>query len=230
MTDRKPDRVIVAGIDGMSHNLTRRLLEAGKLPVIGRLVGSGLFFRYHSLERYASPAIWTSLSTGFLPVDHGVSTFYQNYSDLKVPFIWEVLHDCYDMPVGVLGDFSIWPPRELRQGFVIPDMVALDDSACPPEYGFLKRLIDRAREKKLGIRDLIANGMLIARYAGLKTTVELASGFLGRKLRRGDTQSDGYHLRVFKQKLNLEIFLRCVSRFRVRYALIHNHLLDWTSH
>jgi hypothetical protein len=230
MNDHTPSRIIVAGIDGLSYKVTSRLMEAGLMPATRRVAEQGSFLRYKSIPGYSSPAIWTTLSTGFMPDVHGVSTFYDDYTALKVPFIWEVLHDAYDMSVGVLGDFAIWPPRSLKRGFIIPDMLAMDDSAYPEEYGFLRHLIDDARAGRMSPASLARHWLMVARHAGAGIATELGMDFITRKLGLGSRVPQAYRMRVLKQRINLGVFLKCCKRYQVRYGLIHNHLIDWTSH
>lgn len=75
LADDAPRRVVVLGIDGMDHGLTRELLAAGELPNIARLADRGTFKPLHTTNPPLSPVAWSTFITGMNPGGHGIFDF-----------------------------------------------------------------------------------------------------------------------------------------------------------
>lgn len=69
------DRVLILGVDGMDHELTRRWMEEGKLPELARLRDDGSFQKLIPSNPAQSPTSWASLTTGLNPGGHGIQGF-----------------------------------------------------------------------------------------------------------------------------------------------------------
>ena len=65
-------RLLVVAWDGADWQIVLPLLEAGRLPALGRLVGAGVMAHLASLSPQVSPLLWTSLATGKRADKHGV--------------------------------------------------------------------------------------------------------------------------------------------------------------
>lgn len=74
---RKPRfrRVVIVGLDGLDHGLTRRLLAQGKLPNLAALADQGDFKALSSTLPPISPVAWSSFQTGVNPGKHNIFDF-----------------------------------------------------------------------------------------------------------------------------------------------------------
>jgi len=68
-------RVVILGLDGLDHGLTKRLLAAGKLPHLARLRDEGDFKALGSTLPPISPVAWSSFQTGVNPGKHNIFDF-----------------------------------------------------------------------------------------------------------------------------------------------------------
>lgn len=68
-------RVIVLGIDGFDHRLTRELLAAGRLPNLAALAARGGFSALATSTPPLSPVAWSTFITGLDPGEHGIFDF-----------------------------------------------------------------------------------------------------------------------------------------------------------
>src|SRR5262249_44319476 len=68
-------RAIVLGFDGLDYDLTRTLMEAGRLSNFSRLARQGRFSELGSTMPPQSPVAWSSFTTGLAPDQHGIFDF-----------------------------------------------------------------------------------------------------------------------------------------------------------
>jgi predicted AlkP superfamily phosphohydrolase/phosphomutase len=68
-------RVVVLGLDGLDHALTRRLLDEGKLPHLDKLRKQGCFKALLTTLPSISPVAWSSFQTGTNPGKHNIYDF-----------------------------------------------------------------------------------------------------------------------------------------------------------
>ncbi|MFN7973897.1 MAG: alkaline phosphatase family protein [Acidobacteriota bacterium] len=63
------------GLDGATWDMARPLAASGQLPSIAKLLGEGTHATLESMDPMYSPRLWTTISTGRLPRDHGIETY-----------------------------------------------------------------------------------------------------------------------------------------------------------
>lgn len=68
-------RVVVLGLDGLDYQLTRRLLDAGKLPNLAQLRDTGNLNPLASTLPPISPVAWSTFQTGVNPGKHNIFDF-----------------------------------------------------------------------------------------------------------------------------------------------------------
>jgi predicted AlkP superfamily phosphohydrolase/phosphomutase len=68
-------RVIVLGIDGFDHQVTRDLMAAGRLPNLTALAARGGFSPLQTSTPPLSPVAWSTFITGLDPGEHGIFDF-----------------------------------------------------------------------------------------------------------------------------------------------------------
>lgn len=74
------DKVLMLGVDGLDPSLTRKFVDEGKLPNIKKFIDAGAQKKDLKLlctPPTITPPLWTTLSTGALPVTHGITCFWR---------------------------------------------------------------------------------------------------------------------------------------------------------
>jgi hypothetical protein len=73
-----------------------------------------------------------------LPERHGITRFYDDARDAKVPMLWD-FYGQNGVKVGLFGWPMTWPPKRV-DGFDVPSHMARDAQTWPPELSFIKSL------------------------------------------------------------------------------------------
>src|SRR5262249_10270179 len=68
-------RIVILGLDGLDHGLTRRLLEERQLPHLAAMRQDGCFKPLASTLPPISPVAWSSFQTGTNPGKHNIYDF-----------------------------------------------------------------------------------------------------------------------------------------------------------
>ena len=139
-TEAKQHRqVVVIGIDGFAYTLIEAFIERGVMPNFANIVRAGNLFRMKSTLPEVSSVAWTSFMTGCGPGEHGIFGFmeldseygyrFPNFTDIKVPTIWE--ND--KIPSVIINIPETYPAVRPLKGILISGFVAIDlDSAVYP--------------------------------------------------------------------------------------------------
>ncbi|MBD3335057.1 MAG: hypothetical protein GF355_06040, partial [Candidatus Eisenbacteria bacterium] len=121
-------RVILLGMDGLDWEVLNPLMESGEVPGFVRLRDEGAWGELRSLEPLFSPIVWTSISTGQAPEDHGIRSFTVETAAGRIPVtsnlrrartLWDIL-SALGRRVGVIGWWGSWPAEEVN-GFLCSD-------------------------------------------------------------------------------------------------------------
>jgi predicted AlkP superfamily phosphohydrolase/phosphomutase len=100
-SDRMAKKVVVLGLDGVSHSLITQYMQQGIMPEFSKLCrGGGQLVRMKSSLPEVSSVAWTSFMTGENPGEHGVFGFmeldrsnysytFPNFRSLKKRPFWE---------------------------------------------------------------------------------------------------------------------------------------------
>ena len=125
-----PGRVIVLGLDGLDPRTVDLLMSEGKLPNLTRLRKDGAYGRLQSSKPMLSPVLWTTVTTGKVPEQHGIGHFTAidpaNGEQLpvtsgmrKVKALWNILSD-RKKKVAVVGWWATWPAEDVN-GVMVSD-------------------------------------------------------------------------------------------------------------
>jgi hypothetical protein len=145
-------RVLVFGIDGGTWDVMRPMIEAGELPNLAKLYGSGIHGTLQSRNPALSPVVWSTIFTGRLPQDHGVVDWKTSQSQhRKVKALWEITSQ-QDVLTDVFNVPSTFPPTQIDgvmiSGFplggsttggntgVVASLEGLDDKAVGVHYQY----------------------------------------------------------------------------------------------
>ncbi len=132
-TGRDEASVALIALDGASWHVMRPLLEQGQLPALSRMIESGSSGTLKTLDgvRLISPAIWTTVATGKLPIHHGIVDYTQrplgrpgrrrlvDSTMRTTEAVWTILSS-YGIDVGVVGWWATWPTEQV-DGFIVSD-------------------------------------------------------------------------------------------------------------
>lgn len=82
----KGPKVVVLGFDGLDYELTRQLIDEGRLPNFARLAAMGRFARLETTIPPQSPVAWSSFVTGMDPGGHGIFDFLHRDPATMIPY------------------------------------------------------------------------------------------------------------------------------------------------
>jgi predicted AlkP superfamily phosphohydrolase/phosphomutase len=123
-------RVLLIGIDGATFDVLDPLIEQGVMPVLGRLIASGVRATLRSTVPALTPPAWTSLVSGRGPGAHGIFDFFRKDTaasqffrfltsrDVSCPTMWSLANDA-GLRSTVLN-FPLTFPAPKVAGFVVP--------------------------------------------------------------------------------------------------------------
>ena len=70
-----PRKVLLVGWDAADWKVASPLMDRGEMPMLAKLVSTGVMGNLATLEPVLSPLLWTSVATGKRAYDHGVTNF-----------------------------------------------------------------------------------------------------------------------------------------------------------
>lgn len=128
--NQKRSKVVFIGIDGMSWKVLGPLIKRGEAPAFKTLLSKGASMpEFETMNSTSSPVVWTSVATGRLPNDHGITAFSEKLetgqiipvsgNSRKTKAIWEVANE-YGVTTGVIGWWATWPAEKVN-GYLISD-------------------------------------------------------------------------------------------------------------
>jgi predicted AlkP superfamily phosphohydrolase/phosphomutase len=80
-------KVLVIGLDGVSHSLVESLAEGGTVPNLQELLSEGSFKKMHSVMPTVSSVAWSTYMTGTNPGKHGIYGFIDRQPDTREVYI-----------------------------------------------------------------------------------------------------------------------------------------------
>ncbi len=186
-------RIVLVGIDAADWLALDPLIEAGKVPTFARLRRGGRTGVLVSTPPLVSPILWTTISTGRSPEDHGVLDFMAELpsaqlvpvssSERRVPALWNFFSEA-GRSVGVVGWWATWPVEPVR-GTMVSDRVApqllparaeLGAGAIGPEEARARLAPAVVRAEDVSFEDLRAYiPLTTAEHAAAQATLRRAS-------------------------------------------------------
>ena len=204
--DRPPeDRVVLFGIDGLERSYVEARIAEGELPAFARVWSEGIVSDLGTQSPSESPAIWTTLASGYAPEKHGVTGW--TLADGRVPSGADVRTDrvwnrasTEEQPVVVSGWLMTSPAEEVHGAMVSERIVwqrtpdRYDPTTVVPG-DLVKRRLDGATwppDLVTPVKELIPRRKWLRNH---RLTWQLQS--LGRG--HHPLPSDETHLRAFEQ-------------------------------
>lgn len=133
------ERTLVIGLDGFTFAVVDRLVAAGRMPRIARLMREGVRAPLESTVMPNSFPGWTSCTTGCNEGKHGIfmplvrradnfSMKAMDATDVRMKTVWEVLSDRGRRSL-VVNDPCSYPPQRI-DGWVVSGMTTPDPSVA----------------------------------------------------------------------------------------------------
>ncbi|MFQ5807407.1 MAG: alkaline phosphatase family protein [Phycisphaerae bacterium] len=121
-------RVLILGLDGATWDVLDRMIAAGRMPALQKLIERGAAGVLHSTKPPITPAAWTTLMTGKGPGRHGIVDFekyhvrtheltFNSTFEIREKTLWELLSD-KGLRVGSINVPMTYPPQPIN-GFMI---------------------------------------------------------------------------------------------------------------
>lgn len=134
-------RWVGIGIDGAEWTVIERLWEEGKLPALRALAERGVTTGL-ATDYGISPVIWTTIATGLVPEEHGITGFAiptpsgdapVSSSLRRAPALWTMLTTARRR-VAVVSWWASWPAESIA-GVMVSDRAGMDipETVSPPE-------------------------------------------------------------------------------------------------
>jgi predicted AlkP superfamily phosphohydrolase/phosphomutase len=186
-------RTIVIGLDGFTFSVVDRLVAAGELPVLERLMAEGVRAPLESTAMPNSFPGWTSCATGCNEGKHGIfmplvrradnfSMKAMDATDVRVKTVWEILSDRGLRSV-VVNDPCSYPPHKI-DGWVVAGMTTPDESVAWTHPADLKaELLERVPDYVVDV-NLYAKSretMLAELFASLDARLDAALYLMGSR-------------------------------------------------
>jgi len=80
-------KVIVLGFDGLDYDLTRQMIDSGRLPALAALAQRGGFSALGTTIPPQSPVAWSTFITGLDPGEHGIFDFVHRDPKTMLPYL-----------------------------------------------------------------------------------------------------------------------------------------------
>ena len=131
------NKVLVLGLDGMEPDTTKRMVEAGRMPNVKKLIELGA--ARPDLELLGAmptitPAQWTTLACGCYPATHGVTDFWNQAPDAldtiiygldsrlcQAEQLWNVTAEAGKKTLVWQWPGSSWPPTSDSENLFVVD-------------------------------------------------------------------------------------------------------------
>ncbi len=150
-------RLLVVGIDGATFDLIEPM--QGRLPALEGLMERGVRADLQAAEPMFSPLLWTTMSTGKTPEQHGVHGFSVHSDACLAARFWEIMED-HGLRTGVYKWLVSYPPQQVST-FQVPAWLAPATETWPAELSFIKEIELSRRLKRKQVQATRGNVTLV---------------------------------------------------------------------
>lgn len=222
---QKPLKGLFIGVDGATDDVIGPMISQGRLPHLARLKKQGAYGRLKSQPGYSSPALWTTIESGYPTEEHGILGFGTALRpNLRKRRIHEHLAGA-GWKVGMCRMFCNWPPGE-NEVFVVPSFADVSDKAYPEWVSPL------CQGKQIaGVSQKVA---FLYRLARARLGLATLSGVIRAGLTAPHAAEDDHEAYYLVQKaqhcLYCRLFRRLVTEFQPEYAAVLIGIADSVGH
>src|SRR5438874_7852554 len=152
-------KVLFIGWDAADWKVVMPLVDAGKMPNLGRLIEEGICGNIATLQPVLSPMLWTSIATGKRAYKHGIHGFSEpdprtggirpvtNLSR-KTKAIWNILNQ-NGLNTITIGWWPSNPVEELSKGIMVSNDYQRAVGRNPEKWPLKPGTIHPARLEKV---------------------------------------------------------------------------------
>ncbi len=223
-------KLLVMGIDGATFDLVDSM--QGRLPALEGLAESGVRADLQAAEPMFSPPLWTTISTGKTPEQHGVHGFNVHASGCQAARFWEIM-ESEGLSTGVYKWLVSYPPQELS-AFQVPAWLAPATETWPAELSFVKEIELSRRMKRKQVQATRGNVALVLdglahgfRFGTIAAAVRFT---LTEKVRGPDPERahrDGQLIRVMMDR---DVFVKLLHEHQPEVATFTDYATDAIGH
>ncbi|MFN0151868.1 MAG: alkaline phosphatase family protein [bacterium] len=240
---KRVKRLFIFALDGATWHIMTPLLDAGKMPNTARLIANGVRAELATIEPTLSPAIWTTIATGVLPVRHGIHGFdgvpgmtmktLPNSRMRKVKAYWNILAD-FGRTTGTFCWWVTWPADDVGDGsFQVSDRVpytrmeaAIRRAGLSPDDTYPPELIEKL--SPLIERPNQIDPAIAAKFLKMSKT-EMQETLLAADYRMGDYLSE-FKFVFQSDRSTLKMALDLLKTQPVDIAAVYLTGIDTMSH
>ncbi len=218
---------MIFGIDGLERSYLEERMADGAMPSFSRLYAEGVVSDMATQSPSFSPAIWTTLASGYKPAIHGVPGWTRadgtvpSGADVRVDRLWNRVSS-EDQPVAVIGWLMTSPAEEVQGALLSERLVwhRTPDSYHPatpiPDNLLWRRQEGASWPPELAepIGDMIPTKRWLARQP---------QGWQLNALGRG-------HHPLPKDETHLRVFEKLVNPLEARLGVLYWMSIDQISH
>ncbi len=222
--------LLVVGIDGATFDLIDPM--SGRMPALEGLLERGVRADLQATEPMFSPLLWTTMSTGKTPEQHGVHGFNVHSDGCRAARFWEIM-ESEGYRTGVYKWLVSYPPQELS-AFQVPAWLAPATETWPAELSFIKEIELSRRLKRKQVQATRGNVALALeglRHGFRFGTIWAAARFsLTEKIKGPDpdrAHRDGQLIRVMMDR---DVFVALLHEHRPQVASFTDYATDAIGH
>jgi len=223
--ERKSLKALFIGIDGATDDVIGPMMAEGRLPHLCVLRERGAYGRLQSQPGYSSPALWTTIESGYPPEEHGILGFATALrANLRRPRIHERLAKV-GWTIGLCRMFCNWPPSE-NEVFVVPSFADVHGRAKP---AWVEPLC-KAKE----LSGLWEKGRFlwhcVRAQIGLRPLFNILKAGLSAHGGEKEKSKGYFHLQNAQHWLYARVFQRLVRTYQPNYAAMMIGIADAVGH
>ncbi|HPQ40730.1 MAG TPA: alkaline phosphatase family protein, partial [bacterium] len=217
-----PSRLLLFGLDAAGWDVLKPMCRQGYLPNISRAMENGIAADMKTLDPTVSVMLWTTIATGMLPENHGISNWLSEGMDTsgqlaitsdrrRVPAFWNLTGD---RKILVANWWASWPVEPVN-GVMVSNRAhfpELDHTVYPPE--FAAQIAQQPRISREALEHELT--VLNPDHRSIRL-----SEFFARQL-----QKDRFYLDVFENFLSRDRFDIAAVFIRGIDILEHEYLRD----
>lgn len=234
MARPRPDpvspKLIVFGIDGATWPIIDQL----RTPTFDRLQEEGARAVLRSHQPMFSPLVWTTMSTGKRPEQHGIHGFRTRADLTRAARFWDVA-EARGMRAGIYKWLVTWPPiLGDAGGFMVPAWLAPKPDTIPADLSWVKELELSRRLKRKKIAQVRPTWRLVLSGipTGLRwsTLLRAADWTVRNRLARPGTAEREWRLQLLRVWMDRDIFIEQLHRYEPELATFTTYATDALGH
>jgi arylsulfatase A-like enzyme len=223
-------QLLVVGIDGATFDLIDPM--QGRMPALEGLMERGVRADLQAAEPMFSPLLWTTMSTGKVPEEHGVHGFDVHADACRVARFWEVMED-HGLSTGVYKWLVTYPPQQLS-AFQVPAWLAPAPETWPADLSFIKELELSRRLKRKQVQATRGNGSLaregLARGFRFGTLAAALQFSLSERILGPDPERAHRQGQLIRVMMDRDLFVWLLHEHRPQVASYTDYATDAIGH